>query len=265
MERSKKVMLQATCPSCKKFVEYETTFTADPLLLVPPVRGKIIPTEDIPVYKFTSNDLKKFITDKTREYVPNAKVEVVPLYCEKKGQKNSEPHHSYATLRVGFSTDVAEKNEDMGWYGKIGKSKTNVRLVDEIWKNLIKRYRYDREKVDKWLESYKILENLEDDLGMSEAYIKEIQKYIIPKRVEVNKEGQGSTEEWIFFSAMTERVIRDFLSNPETDEVYGRMKIIDVYPIMKGVVQWIVYLYPHEIDSEDNPIVRQIMMGDKKK
>lgn len=263
MEKSKDVVLQVTCPTCNDCIDVSTKFSADPLLLVPPVRGEIYPVEDIVVYKFTSEDLKKFIIKKTHLFVPTAKVEVVPLYCERKRQKRGEPHHSYASLRIAFSTDIVKKNKDMGWYGEIGES-SNPRIVKELYNDMIMRYRYDRDKVDAWLKSYKILEELEEGFGMTEAYINEIEKYLTPKRVKVESADKQKTEQWIFFSAMTEKVIYDFLSDPETDMPHGKVKIQEIYPIMKGVVQFVVYVYPHETDNTENPMVRKIMMGEEK-
>ena len=39
-------------------------------------------------------------------------MEVVPRYCERKRRRDSEPHRSYASLRIAFSDSVVEKNED---------------------------------------------------------------------------------------------------------------------------------------------------------
>ena len=258
-QKKKDVKLMVECPSCHRLVDLATEFTADPLMFAPKTRGEIDPVENILVYKFTSEDLKKFITDKTHGYTPNAQVEVVPLYCEKKHQRPGDIHRSYASLRIGFSTDILERNNEAGWYGQIGESSSNVAIIKDVKTNLIKLYQYNPKVVDKWLESYKTLETLEDCLGMTEAYIHEIKQYIIPKRITAT-----NNKQWILFSAETEKVIKDFLTDEETDLLPGKMKIVDIYPIMKGVVQFIVHIYPHEVESKEDPVVRKIMLGEEK-
>lgn len=253
------IKLGNNCPHCGNKVVFGTSVPNNPLELAPEVRGKIKPAGSIFVYKISSEEIKAFITEKAKKYVPDVKVEVVPRYCEKKRRRNTEPHHSYASLRIAFSDNAIEKKEDLGWYGKIGESTGNVRVIESLFKEIIQRYQYNRKEIDSWMKSYKTLEELEDGLGMTEAYINDLRMYSTPQRVQTT-----DRESWIIFSAAAENVIKDMLTSQVTNRLPGRIQIQDVYPITKDIVEFCVYLNTSEVQMRENPHVRQILMGEEK-
>lgn len=255
----KEKKLGVECPKCSEKLMIKSSIPDNPVELAPDVRGELRPVGSIYVYKFSSEDIKQFIMKKASKFVPDVKVEVVPRYCEKKRRRETDPHHSYASLRIALSEHAVEKKDDLGWYGKIGESTSNVRVVESLFKQIIQRYQYNRKEVEKWLKSYKNLEELEEGLGMTEAYINDLRMYSIPRRVQTTDK-----ESWIIFSAAAENVIRDMLTDVTTDKLPGKMLIQDVYPISKEVVEFVVYVNPSEIVTKENPHVRQILLGEEK-
>lgn len=244
--------LQTVCPSCQE----ELTLGVPMQDLHPRVRSLVKPVGNILVYRISSDEIRQFIMRKAKFYKEEAKVEVIVKYCEK---KNSDPHRAYASLRIGFSDDVIEKRNNAGWYEKVGENNGNVRFIEDIFVGMIQKYQYDRKELDNILGNYKNLEKVENKLGMTEAFVEDIKMYTTPRRVPTS-----NNESWIIFSARAEKVIEDMLENPDTDKVAGKIEIHDVYPINKDVVEFIVYVHPAEMKSQENPYVRRIMMGDTK-
>lgn len=251
------IQVQAQCPHCGEDVVIGAN--VDPSMLMPAVRGRLQPIGNIAVYKVTSEDMKAFITQKAKKYCSEVKIEVVPRYCEKKRRRETEPHRSYASLRIAFSEHILEKKDELGWYGKIGESSDNMRIQQSMFQNLIQLYRYNPKDIDAWVKSYKNLEELEEGLGMTESYINDLRMYSRPQRVKTT-----GTDSWIIFAAAAENVLRDMLTDPKTGRVPGRIQIQDVYPISKDNVEFVVYLHPAEMNLRENPHVRQILMGEEK-
>lgn len=250
---------QVTCPKCNANIDAVFEIPNDPVFLAPETRGKIKPVGSIFVYRISSDQIKSFIIEKTKKIVPNAKVEVVPRYCEKKRRSETEPHHSYASLRIAFSEDVVEKKDDLGWFGKIGESGAGTKVVESLYKDIIARYRYNKGEVESWLKNYKSLEKLEESFGMTEAYIADLLNYVTPRRIVTN-----TKESWIFFSAAAENVISDMLTCYKTNKPAGKIRIQDVYPISKDNVEFLVFVSPNEIEYKENPNVRKILLGEEK-
>lgn len=246
------------CPACGKEVTVHAEMTATDL--APTVRCKMRPSANVYVYKITSEDIKQFIIDKANKLVPGIKVDVVPRYCERKRQRKNEPHRSYASLRIAFSDDALEKRQDDGWYGTIGDTNSNVRIVKSLFDNLITKYQYNRKEVDAWLKSYKTLEELEEALGMTDAYINDLRNFCVPQRIVT----QPGTPPWIIFSAAAENVIEDMLSDVETGKPEGRIRIQDVYQVSRDSVEFIVHVQPGDMQMRENPHVRSILMGEEK-
>ena len=250
------IKFKARCPDCgKQFIMGANVDAAE----TPNTRSNLEPDGKVFVYKITSDQIKDFIAAKAVHYCPGASVEVLPIYCEKKKRKDTESHHSYASLRVALSDNVLEKNVSNSWYGKIGESSDNVRVLPSIFQNLIRLYQYNPKDIDSWLKSYKNLEELEEGLGMTEAYIQDIKMYVRPRSVETKNK-----ERWIIFSAAADRVIKDMLTDPTTGHVPGRIQIQDIYKISDNNVGFIVYLYPGEYEDPIKPHVREIMLGEIK-
>lgn len=252
----KEIKLNASCPNCN--TDMVLTADIDQNQLAPEVRGKLTPSENILVYHVSSEEIKQFIIQKAKKYVPDVKVEVVPRYCERKRRKSTDPRRSYASLRIAFSNEIVEKNTDQGWFGKIGENGSNVRVINSLFNNLIRKYQYNKKEIDGWLKSYKNLEELEETLGMTETYINDLKMYATPQRI------KSGNEDWIIFSAAAENVLMDMLTEVGTDKVPGKMIIHDVYPISKDIVEFVIYLHPENIKMKEDPHVRQILLGEEK-
>lgn len=264
------IRLNSTCPNCGEEIELtaeidKSMFPEDEGSSVnnsnnyANVRSKLKPIGSVDVYRFTSDDIKQFIIQKARQYVPNVNIEVVPRYCEKKRRSKAEPHKSYASLRIAFSTHVLEKKGDYGFFEKIAESAGNVRVVNDIFYNIINLYKYDRNQLSKWTKDYKSLEYLEEEFGMTEAYINDLKEYSIPQRIT-----DANNKQWIIFSAAAENVIKDMLTEVKTNSLPGKMQIVDIYPISKDIVEFLVYMHPKTMDLKENSHVRQILTGEEK-
>lgn len=254
----KKIKIEASCPKCKSDIIVSSEI--DAAALVPVVRSKIVPIGTIPVYKITSEDIRKFIIEKAHKYVPDAKIEVAPRYCEKKRRSETDPHRAYASLRIAFSDNVIENNGSNDWYSQLGESDGSVRLVPSIFIELIAKYRYNKKEIEEWLKSYKTLEKLEDTLGMTEAYINDLKMYATPRAVTTK-----TKKKWVIFSAAPENVIKDMLTEVGTNKLPGRMQIVDIYPLTDDIVEFLVYMHPEDTTMDEDPYVRQFLIGDNKK
>lgn len=252
----KEITMNVSCPHCNK--DMTVTADIDQNQLAPEVRGKLTPAENILVYYVTSEEIKQFIIQKAKKYVPNVKVEVAPRYCERKKRKSTDPHRSYASLRIAFSNEIVEKNTDQGWFGKIGENGSNVRVINSLFNNLIRKYQYNKKEIESWLKSYKTLEELEENLGMTELYINDLKMFATPQRV------KSGNEDWIVFSAAAENVLKDMLTEIETDKIPGKMVINNVHQISKEIVEFEIHLHPENRKMKEDPRVRQILLGEEK-
>lgn len=255
------VRVEATCPKCDEHLAIGVEYPSDPLELSPDVRGGKDPDGCIWKYRITSDELKHFITEKAKSYVPDVEVECIPRYCEKKKRKDYDPHRSYASLRIAFTDHILEKGADMGWFGELGRDDNDCRIINSLLNGIIRKYGFDRKKVDSWLKSYKVMEDLEDAFGMTEVYIRDLASYTTPKRVVAN---DNSKTHIIIFSAAAENIIADYLTEVNSGKLPGKMSIVDVYPISQGVVEWVVHVDPSQHITKENPYVRQLLMGETK-
>lgn len=250
---------QVECPSCHDQFPVLIPGGSTTASSIPVVRSKVKPLGQIHVYRITSEEIKQFLLQKARYYNPDIKIELGVKYCEK---KNSEPHRAYAALTIAFSDDIIDRKADMGWYEKMGESETNVRIVNTeeqpIYGEFIKQYQYNRKELDDLLDDYRQLEKLEDKTGVTESFLEDIRMYTSPRRIATT-----AKESWIFFSARPEKIIEDMLQDPKTDKVIGRIHIPEVFQINKDVVQFVVYVHPGEMATSENPLVRQLLTGQK--
>lgn len=254
------IELATTCPHCGNDLD----LTADVAVsAAPEVRSKAVPIGTIHEYRFTSEQIKEFVLEKARQYVPDVKMELVPRYCENKRRKPFEKHRGYASLRIAFSDAIIEKKDDMGWYGKIGEDNSNVHVVKSLFLNIIKKYAYNKDDINKWMHSYKTMDELEEAFGMTETYLNDLREYSSPKRIKTASKDSG-TSSWIIFAAAAENILEDMLTDVTTGEVAGRLEVADVYPVSKDVVEFLVYLHPKELKMVENPHVRQILLGEEK-
>jgi len=224
----------------------------------PEVRSFAKPIGNIKVYRITSDEIKVYLTRKAKFFNPNIKIELITKYCEK---KNSEPHRGHASLRIAFSDDVLLKKGDAGWYERIGENETNMSFIEDVIVGFLEKYKYDRRALDDILSDYKKLEELENKFGINEAFVEDVKLYCTPRRIVTS-----NNDSWIFFSASAEKVIQDMLEDPDTDEVQGIIDINGrVYQINKDTVEFIVYVHPAGTKTNENPLVRQLLLGKQNK
>ena len=258
---SQKLQINSVCPKCSKSIMLNVDIPEKTLSLhdnIPKVRGGIEPVGKILEYRFSSEDLKKFIIDKARQYVPEVLIEVVPRYCSKKIRNSIR---SYASLRIAFSENIISNNQDLGWFGSIGENENNIKLHEGIMKGLIDKYKYNEKDIKTWLNDYKILEELEESFGMTEKYIRDLYLYAIPRRIKDTSNGNGKNKSWIIFEAATESVIKDFLTDKTNNKLPGRIQIQEISSSSRDIVHFTVYVYPEQEELKENPNVRKMLLG----
>lgn len=252
--------VQCTNPACKQIIPVA--------LPVPDTRALLKPIGQIAVYRITSEEIKEFITQKVRafendlgeKYLAGTKLQMQVKYVER---KNSSPHRAYASLLVAFSEAIVDTKGEVGFFERIGANESNVDLYEDVKIEIIRKYGFNRKMFEEVLdgkESYKLQEQLEDGLGVTESYLKDIRSYASPVRLKA----PGAKENWIFFSADAHLVIKDMLEDPDTDKVAGAMNISDVYPINKDLYEFIVHVKPFEEEVEEDPFVRRLLTGETK-
>lgn len=216
-------------------------------------RADLKPSAIIKVFQFTSEDIKEFIKQKAKHFVPNTIVNTIFMFTNTKKNKKG-----YASARISFSDDVIKDNETNDWYSKIGDTDKNVAFVPEIYHTMIKKYRYNVNDINTLLHNYKKMGIVEDLFGMKEDFLNDIKMYITPKRFKF-----ANNKSCVIFSARVDSIIADMLSNPSTDEVDGAIEIKEVY-INKDVIHFTVYLHPSEMKVESNPLVKEFLEGSTK-
>ena len=263
------------CPSCHQEFSMEVP--------IPEVRSGLAPIGNILVYKTNTEMIKQYLTEKLQSFEKNAKLEIVVKYCEKtdtyekkkKQQfRRKGKHQGYASMIIMFSEEILDK-KNSGFYEKLGYSSGSPNIVKTVKAEFIKKFQYDRKELDNILGDYRYLEKLEDEFGMTEAFIEDIRDYSIPIIVPT-----PDKESWILFSARPEAIIYDMLENPEpykwiknpdggTDigitKVDGEIEIYEVCPISKGVVEYVIYVHPENMKSnKGNPLIYNMIKGFKK-
>lgn len=262
MDTAKKFNAKLKCVHCGK--DFITKMEVEPAALAPNLRGDMRPAGINYEYNVSSDDIKAFIVKTAKQYVPDAHIEIVTRFCEKKKRKDNEPHRSYAAFKIGFSHHVLPNDgEDDSWFRQLGESGSNVMVVKDLWDHLINRWRYDPKFVDDWLKSYKRLEQLEDGLGITEAFINEIKEFNRPRGIKV----PGTNDVWVTFMASPEKILNDFFSDPVTGKLAGRISVADIVQVSKPpkeVVNYKIFMNPYQVETTENPHVRQILSGNEK-
>lgn len=252
--------IAVNCPKCNEDIHIKYPVEVSNFnTSCPNVRSNLKPDGNILVYRISSEQIKDFIIQKARYYVPDVHMTIVPRYCEKKRKNENDPHRSYASFRIAFSEHVIEQKTDLGWYGEIGNTDSNVKLQQGIMNGLIKKYQYNRKQIDAWLKDYKLLEDLEENFGITEAYLNDLRMYAIPQRIKADDNAS-----WIIFAAAAENVIIDMLTEVGTNVTPGCVRIHDVYPMTKDIIEFVIHIHPNEMKDHENPHVRQILLGEEK-
>lgn len=255
----KKLVTVATCPKCSTMFKNEM-LVEDQQLTSPATRCDISPSSNIFVYRITSDDIKDFIIEKAKCLCPDAKVEVAPMYIERKRRNSNTRRISYATLKIAFSDKVIERHDSYGYYGTLGDPGDGTRIISSMFNEIYQKYRLCDADIDRYLGSYKAMERLEEDLGISEEYLRDLKRCSRPGKIDA-----ANGEKWVFFSASVEKILKDMLSEPVQDPEVAerrRISIEEVYPLSKENVEFVVYLRKgSDADLPEDPMVRQILMS----
>lgn len=249
-----RIRIKTTCPKCSS--PGESLVELEPIQLAPVTRCNIPPAANVFEYRITSDQIERFLIDKARNFNLDVKIKVAPRFTESKRRKKGE-HGSYASLRIAFSEGVIERGADNGWFGKIGDS-GNVTVIPSIFKEFINKYKYDRDDLKKIKNNYKMLEELEESLGINEAYLENLIEFANPRVI-----NSTNNEPWVFIAAAAEKVLADMLTVAETNKMPGRLEIRDVIQISKESVMYVVNIHPGNEIKED-PSVRRILLGEEK-
>ena len=241
-----------TCANCNKQYVLETTG--------PPVRSLMEPLGEILIYRITSDDMRIFLTELINVYAPGTLLELVPYYCQKqkaKRDKNSNVREGgYASLRLAFSEHILERPRNKTFYTKMGESQATPKFIESVLSNFIRKFEYSKKMLDELIDDYRAQEELENRYGMTQADLRNIRDFAKPVPMPTI-----NGDNWIIFQARPELIIKCMLENPDTGEVDGAIDISDrVYPVSKGVVEFIVHVHPEETSAVGNPLVREMMM-----
>ena len=222
------------------------------------VRSLIKPIGNILVYRITTDDMKAYLQQQAKYYASGTRLELVPKYTERRSSDGTKK--SYASVRIAFSEEVVEKNLPDGFFSKIGNDSSNVRIVKDIWVEMIQKYKFDKDEIEGYLSSYKKLEELEDKFGITEKYLEDVKLYTTPRRFTTTNK-----ESWIVFSARADKIISNMLEDIDTDALNGFLEISSVNVINQSLVEFIVYIHPNVMGkNKDNLYVRKMMESDSK-
>lgn len=257
MNKKKPFDIKAVCEHCHKPTHVTAELPSDPIALAPEVESYMHPTSLKYVYRVTIDDIKRFLLTKARLLVPGIKLEVVGVYCERK-TKNKDDHRAHAYVRVAYSSEAVEKNEDLGWYGRLGDRTSNVSIVKDLSKFMIDKYKYDRREIDKCIKDYEYMEILEESFGMTENYLSNLRSFCTPR-------GLKATDNtlWVIVAANPAKIFEDMLANSDDHTLHGEVKIQDVNMISKDNVEFTVYYDPYAIQAKDDPNVVKLLLGNK--
>lgn len=251
------------CPNCKTQMPFRIGIdTQDIRMYAPTIRAGANYSPDglIFVYKITSNHIRDFLIEKTHEYVSDAKVVSVPIYCENKRKRQDGHHNSYSTIRVAFSKEVSLNPRDRDdWFVNIGTGDGRVQVNRDLFNHVMSPYKYDQRFYNDPLKDYDKMSELEDHHGITEKFLKDLKMYAIPRWVKA-----AGGEEWIFFSAAPEFIIVDMLTDVTTGKPIGKIVVEDEYLINKDTVEYLVYVHVNEFERKISEHVRAIMLGEEK-
>lgn len=235
-------VLGVKCPGCKR--EFDA-----PLYL--PTKDGSNPIDSILVYQRSTEDMKAFLQKKLYEYNPRSRLELVPVFTECKG------HTPKASIRLAFDKTVLETERSTNFYKKIGESSLTPSVIKDVRVGFITRYQYHLDALNKTLNSYKALEEMEDKLGIKEDFIREIREFSIPKLIKDTRGGNN----WLIFSARPELILADMLAEEGTDKVDGKVIIQNTRQVDKSNVLFTVYVHKNLSANVEDPYIRQLIMG----
>jgi hypothetical protein len=272
----------------------DSSFYNDPYIVR---RGPTLrePNGIIQVYRITTEHIHEFVTSKVGGFVPGARVEIMPEYCEK---KKSIPKRSYAALMLALSADTLDRTGQSDPFRRMVDVGNNPKFIKGLETAIIERYRFNREALQNIVNSYKRLDEVDEAFGMTEDYVRSLIKWARP----IRQESPKTKDIWIMFAARPEAIITDMLTEVEvwdintggivkraklTDDdryrtlpngdsmdlfpdrvqnpggIGGRMNIVDVTQISKENVEFTVHLHVNEVHSTENPELRRLYQSFK--
>lgn len=218
------------------------------------------PDAIIEEYRITSDDIRSFIsakcahiTDKFKLRKP-IKAEISTTLWDRSRKDYSRSNKKYVLLMIALNEDSLEygqTEESAGLIKDILIENSQVRFVKCIWKLIVEKYQYDRKELNDIRKSDKLLDKLEDTLGITEDQLKELIKLSQPHIHTING------DHWVIFAVRPENVIRDMLSDVDTDQVDGKMVITNITPITKDRVEFTVHIYRGE--DREAPVNNEVL------
>jgi hypothetical protein len=221
-------------------------------VITPNNRAELIPINNIISYRITSEQIVNHLVKKINEYKAGAKLKAVPEYCENK-HRSPNNRKGFAIFKIAMSDDILENKND-SFYHKLGNI-DKVNITESVLNEFIRKFGYTKAEIDGLLD-YKNLEYVENEFGMTKSFIENIKAFIIPKKI-VDSYGKS----WIIFAAKSDEIIKDMLEDPDTNKLNGRLEIRSVNQINKDAVEFIVYIHTGDIELQEDPIVRKLLLG----
>jgi hypothetical protein len=212
-------------------------------------------------YNETTESIKQFLIDKCRAYAPDISVELLTRYSEKKTRNPWEPHRSYAYFILAITANEALTAESDDMYLQIGtEGRDNLSFIPDIKYHIINKYRWDNDDLKHILGSYKEQELLEESLGLSANFIKEIQRFSNPVIIKSNNVA------WVEIAIRAEKVLNDMFTDKASKEVYP-YRIMDIHPISENNVQYDILVDPNakKAFAPDSSISQVILNSIKNK
>jgi hypothetical protein len=232
-----KINFKTVCPKC------QTKLSLDPnledVLPSPKLRSGHKPTSELLVYRESTETIRQFLIDKCRAYAPDVNIQLITRYSEKKSRKANEPHVSYAYFILCMTANeaLAEESDDM--YIRLGsEGRNNLSFISEIKKHIIDKYSWDYRWVHDTLNSYKDVEKLENQLGITPTMLAEIGKFCDPSIIKSNNVA------WVEVAISAEKVLNDMFMDMSTQKTI-QYKIIDTRLISETNVEYLIHVDPY--------------------
>ena len=210
---------------------------------IPYTRANLTPVSNILYYKITSTQMEEFVKQKAEYYNSGTSVVFHVQYLEKKVSRINCAQKA-ASVVLGFNENIIQKKTEEDIFRGMFITNENVKYVDSIFVNMIKKYQYDKYHLENIINNYKLMENIENRLGINQSFLKRICTFATPRVVEDNN--GGVERRIILFAANPEKIIKDMLSDPETGEPIGAIEIRSIDRVSDNLYNWVVYVHPIE-------------------
>lgn len=193
-------------------------------------------------YRITTDDIRGFISTKCAHFKDGVSAILSTTLWDRSRKNSLNSNKKYVLTMLALSDLALEQgnSETPAFVKDIFLNNTSIKFIDKIWVPIIKKYSYDRKELMDIRKSDKMLDKLEDTLGITEDQLKELIKLSRPHIQEING------DKWVILAIRPEAVIYDMLSSPQSQKIDGRMVISNIIPITKDRVEFVVHIYKGE-------------------